>query len=223
MVMGIIAILVTLIIGGSSRALKRGKSTACLGNLRQLHMLTQGFVNDYAKYPLMSLQEKGDDGVVRTITDNLFYTHFGDEQVTACPAARFKGENHAGDPIKSYGSNPMLMNYSRADAAREQVKASRIDRPAEIVLLADSPQFSKGARRVLPYSMAWWPDPDSGNPDNAEESLTEAIIPETGFWDDIPLMPRRHAGRANLVFTDGHIQSIGATAELREKNYYWNY
>jgi prepilin-type N-terminal cleavage/methylation domain-containing protein/prepilin-type processing-associated H-X9-DG protein len=222
-VIGIIAILAALIINAASKGLQRGKSVSCTANLRQLYMLTQGYVDDNGKYPLMGLQEYDDSGTIRNIADDIFYTHFGDEPVTACPSAKFKGKNHEGKPIKSYGSNPMMMNYSRADGIRAQVKASQVDRPADVVLLADSPQFSSGARRVLPYSMAWWPSPFSGVKSQAEEPLTEDIIPESGFWDDIPLMPRRHLGQANLVLTDGHAGAIRATSELRQKNYYWNY
>lgn len=222
-VIGIIAILATLILSVSSKAIARGKSTTCLSNLRQLYLLTQGYVDDNGKYPRMGFQEQSDGGGVRNVPDNLFYTHFGDESVTACPSAKFQGENHAGKPIKSYGSNPMVMPYSRADTYYPEVKITLIDRPGEVVLMADSPQFANGARRVLPYSMAWWPNPQSGNRDNADEPLTDAIIPESGFWDDIPLMPRRHLKRANLVFTDGHSSSIRKTSDLLQRNYFWNY
>lgn len=186
-------------------------------------MLTEGYVSDNEKYPLMAQQVEDDDGIIRNIPDESFYTHFGDESVTACPEAKFKGKNHAGKPIKSYGSNPMMMNYSRADSARPAVRPNQVTRPLEIVLLADSPQFASGAIRVLPYSMAWWPHPLNGDETRENEPLTEAIIPATGFWDDIPLMPRRHQRRANLVFVDGHTSSIGAPSDLLERNYYWNY
>lgn len=222
-VISIIAILAALLIPVISKGIASGKSTSCISNLRELHLLGQTYANDYGKYPLMGKQVLDSDGNVKNISDENFYTFFGSELAAVCPAAKFKGSGSSGEPIKSYGSNPMVMNYSRSDSERKAVKPVQISRPMDVIFMADSAQFASGTVRVLPYSLAWWPHPENGNPARAEEPLTEAIIPETGFWDDIPLMPRRHLKKANLILVDGHTRSIKATGELMEQNYYWNY
>lgn len=222
-VLAIIALLVALLLPMISRGLANGKAAACLSNVRQMHQFAQTRVNDTGRYPHMARQFFDSDGNLRNDISDNFYTLLGDEPAAGCPKAKFRGRDQFGRVIQSYGSNPMVMGFDRADNPQKQVKEAMISRPMDIILMADCAQFNDATRRVLPYSLAWWPDPWSGDPDNAEEPLTEEIIPAAGFWDDIPLMPRRHSGRANLVFVDGHGTSVTGPGDLREENYYWNY
>ncbi len=219
----IIALLIAVLFPVVNNALGQGKSAGCLSNLKQLHSYTESYVASLGKYPLMGKQETSSSGVVSNVMDEDFYLHLEDAAVAVCPAAKFKGKDKAGKPFQAYGSNPMVIPYSYSNSGREAVRPAQIYHPMELVLLADCPQIATAPIRVLGYSMAWYIGPESGMESRLDEPLTDKIIPETGFWDDIPLMPRRHLGRANMVFADGHTGSIKATSELKERNYYRNY
>ena len=219
----IIAILIAVLFPLVNSALGQGKSAGCMSNLKQLHAFTERYVATFGKYPLMGRQEANSSGQVVNIVDENFYHHLEDAAVAVCPSAKFKGKNNIGIPFQAYGSNPMVIPYSYSSSGREAVRPAQIFRPMELVLLADCPQIATAPIRVLGYSMAWYIGPESGMESRLDEPLTDKIIPETGFWDDIPLMPRRHLGRANIVFADGHTGSIKATSELTERNYFRNY
>ena len=79
-----------------------------------------------------------------------------------------------------------------------------------------------GNARSIGFSAIWWGN-QTGKVENAQKELTTALVPASGFWDNIPLIPFRHDGKANIIFVDGHAVTIKRLGELKEKNLYWNY
>ena len=93
----------------------------------------------------------------------------------------------------------------------------------QVYLLADCAQHGPPNARSLNFSARWYGQ-RNGVPSDSEKPLTTAEIPSSGFWDqDVATMPMRHQGTANLVFCDGHVETIHNISELKQKNFYWNY
>jgi prepilin-type processing-associated H-X9-DG protein len=112
---------------------------------------------------------------------------------------------------------------NRKDSNPPLVSPAQIQRPSEVILMADGAQIGPSNPRALGFSFRWYGN-KSGNPTDSEKPLTTADIPQGGFWDpDVATLPLRHNGKANVVFCDGHAQTISSYGELKERNLYRNY
>lgn len=220
-VITIIVILAAVSLAVSRRMVSSARTSVCMSNLRQMHVMVMLEVGDKGAYPPVISQSTSNEGNT-TNNGNDFSSLIGRPECAACPDAKFHGP-HPQDrkPITAYGANPMIMGNSQNNNP-PLVRPNQITRPSEVFLLADGAQFGLPNPRAIGFSAGWWLSRD-GNPTNAEKKLTTAIIPSSGFWGNESLMPMRHNGKANVIFCDGHVASIQGVGGLKEKNLYWNY
>lgn len=221
-VLAITAVLATLLVPRAMSSLESARASKCAGNLRQLGAQTMVYVADNGFYPPMINQINGvPDGVA-------FYQYIQNSPAKACsicPSAKFTGYSPNGRPQEGYGANPLIMGV-RLNGNPPLVRPAQIRRPSEVILLTDGAQ-SKANGFALGLSTIWFGmfnGTTPGNPANAETPLTDAQVLPGGFWDpDVSQIPLRHNGRANILFCDGHVSSISAITDIKQKNIYWHY
>ena len=219
----IIGVLSALIIPTVRSGMDTAKSAKCVSNIRQLGNEIHLMVTEYGHYPPTQDYVTQADGSTRE-TSNSWPIRFRDNPCVGCPAAKFYGSSPIAPQrrISAYSANPTVCR--RVWDSSGYVYPANISRPSQIILLTDGAQFNDPANPRSFNFAAARTGPILGNEADAEKPLTEQQIPQGGFWDpDVPLIPLRHNGRANILFVDGHVESIGAISELKEKNLYWNY
>jgi prepilin-type N-terminal cleavage/methylation domain-containing protein/prepilin-type processing-associated H-X9-DG protein len=217
----IIAILATIVLLLSKRLIQSARTSTCLSNLRQLAAVVTQQAAEQGFYPAVISQSTSSTGAVQNNGDHL--GRLIDElPCVSCPAAKYTGTTNRGWPVSAYGSNPMVMGNTQ-NSTPPLVRTAQIQRPSEVILMADGAQFGPQNPRALGFSFRWFGE-KSGNPNNSGKPLTTADIPQGGFWDpEVATLPLRHNGKANVVFCDGHAETISSYGELKEKNLYRNY
>ena len=220
-VLAIIAVLSVLLIPSVKSSLEASKSAKCAGNLKQLGVQTMAYVADNGVYPAMIQQTKS------VPVPGAFYEYIRNSPVkdcAICPSAKFTGYRN-GRPQEGYGGNPLILRVSLDDTP-PPVRPAQIVRPAEVILLTDGAQLAANGF-ALGMSTIWFGKflvTTRGNQSQAETPLTDAEVLPGGFWDpDVSQIPLRHNGRANVLFCDGHVGSISAIGDLKQKNIYWHY
>jgi prepilin-type N-terminal cleavage/methylation domain-containing protein/prepilin-type processing-associated H-X9-DG protein len=206
-VIAIIAILSAMLLPALAKAKLSAQRAACENNLRQLGLATEIYLGDNANYffnrcaPATAVGQQwwfgwlasGAEGAraFDLSTGSLFpYLHGSDVRLCPSPAwnspsFKLKGTN----VIFSYGCNAYLF----AGQNQKPVGAGKISRPADTALYADAAQvntFQPPASVSHPMFEEWWYldlQTNYANPNN---------IPNGHF---------RHAQRANVTFSDGHV------------------
>lgn len=222
-VIAIIAILIALVMPAYRMVTSASQSATCISNLRQIGARATLEAAEYGYYPPIG-NETGDGA-------KIWQSLVGwKEACHSCPAAKFHGRVTTPGPnngviMSAYGFNSLVMPHHTA--SRHLVRPAQISRPSQVVLATDGAQLlNPPFPRALSYSTRW-----SGNEalqniavvENAEKEVTEAIVLPGGFWGDESQIPLRHDGRANVIFVDGHVETIRRLGDLKEKNFYWNY
>jgi len=222
-VIAIIGVLAALILPAISKAIARGKAGSCMNNLKQLHLLSEIFVADNGFYAIQGKQSSDGNGNTQNVdTDLYFWQLHEQESVTACPAAKFQGKTNQGLPLRSYGVNPQVMRLIPSNSSLGPLKEAQLFRPSETILMADGAQ-DLSSQSAIGMSLAWWKDLKGGAVNNADEPLDDSFIPESGSWFEGQLLTRRHNDRGQLVFTDGHVGSMGKPGDLKERNFWTSY
>jgi len=217
-VIAILAVLAALVMTFSRRMISSSHSATCISNLRQLSSIITVAASDYGYYPVV--QDPNNLGLQTQANAIGLKSPF-----MSCPAARFHGAVTKpgpgfGNTMSAYGMNPIVMPY--ASSPGSIVRPTQISRPSQVILAADGAQMENPYPRALGYC-ARWAVIQTGQVENAEKEVTEAIVAPSGFWGDESQLPLRHNGKANVVFVDGHVETIRRLGDLKEKNFYWNY
>ncbi|MGB1128948.1 MAG: prepilin-type N-terminal cleavage/methylation domain-containing protein [Haloferula sp.] len=199
---------------------RKGQAAQCVSNLRQLAVAVQGEASELGYFPPVINQSETDSGTVNNaITFQNLTQHL---TCTSCPSAKYTGLDSRGRHIGAYGANPMVMGRTM-DGVPPPVRVAEVRRPAEVMMMSDGAQFGEPYPRPLGFNARWWGSKD-GNPGDKNKELTEADIPASGFWDPgVSTLPLRHDGTANVVFCDGHVETITKIGDLKERNFYINY
>lgn len=228
-VIAILLVLAAIVFVASRKIIASARTATCLSNIRQMHAIATMEATDRGFYPPMLSQTSGSGGPKNN--GDTFYSLIDHQTCASCPEAKFKGTNpKTGRIIPAYGANPTIMGYhvtnesdgSLQPPSQPYVKPHQILRPSEVFLMTDGAQFASGPPRAIGFSARWY-GKQTGEEKNAQKELTTAIVPASGFWDDIPLIPFRHDGKACVIFVDGHAITIRRLGDLKEKNIYWNY
>ncbi len=217
-VIAILGILIALVMPAYRMATSASQSAACISNLKQVSTAITVAASDYGYYPVV--QDANNLGL-KIIHDAIDRK----SPFMSCPAARFHGAVTKPGPgfghtMSAYGMNPIVM--PNASSPGSIVRPAQISRPSQVILAADGAQMENPYPRALGYC-ARWAGIQTGQVENAEKEVTEAIVAPSGFWGDESQIPLRHSGKANVVFVDGHVETIRRLGDLKEKNFYRNY
>jgi prepilin-type N-terminal cleavage/methylation domain-containing protein/prepilin-type processing-associated H-X9-DG protein len=223
-VIAIIAVLAALAMSVSRRMISSSHSATCVSNLRQLSSFITVAASDYGYYPV---QSDPDDSGFQTMPNLTSVAKVNILQV--CPAAKWHGiiskpSPNAGSVMTAIGYNPLVIPH--AGSPRSPVRPVQISRPSQVILAADCAQMQNTEYpRSLGYCARWYgyDNKTAGIVENAENEVTDDLVKSSGFWGDESQLPLRHNGTANVVFVDGHVETIRRLGDLKEKNFYWNY
>lgn len=224
-----IVVLASVAFMTSRKMISSARTSVCLGNLRQMHTIATLETTERGFYPPGLSQTTGPSGIKNNgdhfsgLTDSL--------SCTSCPDAKYHGTNPKnGRPISAYGTNPTIIGIRVTDEINGSpqpptiplVRPHQITRPSEVFLLTDNAQHSDGTSGAVGFSARWWGS-QTGTEADKEKPLNTSHVPAASWYGNLPLIPFRHDGKANIVFVDGHAITINRLSDLKERNHYWNY
>jgi prepilin-type N-terminal cleavage/methylation domain-containing protein/prepilin-type processing-associated H-X9-DG protein len=200
-VIAIIAILASLLLPALAQAKQRGKSAACLSNLRQMGIAAHAYVADHDdSYPI-AYSTGVENGVnvsyawdLTTLMENpprvipgLLWEGLGAEQIHQCPSFAGKA-NWLVDRFTGYNYNTSFIGHGQFESISEPAKASAVKHPGATVLFGDG-QYAGGANKFM---RAPFPNP-------GDATFRGRYAGTQGF---------RHLGRSNAAFCDGHAEPM---------------
>jgi prepilin-type N-terminal cleavage/methylation domain-containing protein/prepilin-type processing-associated H-X9-DG protein len=206
-VIAIIAILTAMLLPAFARAQATAQRVDCLGNLRQLGLATELYLDDNANLffnrcaaPTAAGQQwwfgwlaAGTEGqrAFDLSTGNLF-PYLPGSDVRRCPSpawssARFKPKGT--NVIFSYGGN----SYLFAGQSQPPITAAKILHPADTVLFADAAQVNT------------FQAPASASNPMFEEFYSVDLETNYANPNNTPNGHFRHGQKANVTFADGHV------------------
>jgi prepilin-type processing-associated H-X9-DG protein len=233
-VIAVIGILAALLLPALHRAREAGYSTACRSNLRQWGLGLRMYVDDYKVYPPSEVANMVyEECDLRPWYERLErYTggkaaqwtvegYEPDKGVAACPGYARLPNPYYGPEDGSYGYNgngiggmgliagadfaPDMQSPVRPDPT---TKESQVLSPSEMIAIGDAllvflRQQAEGCRNLSPLYTAgihsiWY-----------ELGMRGGVC----LPNDAAMTRRRHGGRFNVVFCDGHVENL-RTADL---------
>jgi len=215
----ILSLLAALLLPTVRQMSNASKSAQCVSNLKQVCARITAASADCGYYPVS--EDPNNMGYVAT--SSLFTGKDGLCRV--CPAAKWNAivsspPQYAGSLMTAIGMNPLVC--VRASATTPPVRPAQISRPSQVILAGDNAQQMTPYPRSLGYITRWSAIP-IGKVENAEKEVTTDLVLPNGFWGDESQIPLRHNGKANVVFVDGHVETISRLGNIKEKNIYCNY
>jgi prepilin-type N-terminal cleavage/methylation domain-containing protein/prepilin-type processing-associated H-X9-DG protein len=216
-VIAIISLLAAMILPALRSTKRKAQRIHCAHNLGQLGLALQGFVSDSHAYPLQS--EGGMHWPLLLESSELSGNHsripvFSDRGVWRCPSAGRPASIPKTAGYLDYGYNvwglspwgdpaPLGLGASEAPSPSgslgRPVVESSVTRPAEMMALGDG--FRGGGGIIQDGVSALW---RTSRPEDYSGSTKRSYS--------------RHYGSANLLFCDGHIQSLSLVALFGDSN-----
>ena len=197
-VIGIIAVLIAILLPTLRVANEQSKSLQCLSNLRELGLAAQMYVmRNHGYYPIAYNDPNSDSWDFKVengqVSPGILWATKVISQVHQCPSCEIKSPT-ATDPYTGYNYNTSYIGHGALETPRSApAKAVQVRRPSEVALFGDGGYFG-GTDKFMraPVKDAPVIDGDSVNP-NTRAAGTQAF---------------RHRGRTNVVFCDGHADSL---------------
>jgi prepilin-type N-terminal cleavage/methylation domain-containing protein/prepilin-type processing-associated H-X9-DG protein len=201
-VVAIIAILAAMLLPALSKAREKARQASCMNNLKQLNIAFMMYLQDYDdRYPAVNETVSWIRWPIRI----RLYTN--SNALFRCPT--HPNGDMPGDPgaysgagaYIGYGMNTYFENiYSGGQYGG--IKASKIKKP--VVLLADTAATLPGSSKLWGLYGVWPDNPGGGTDWN--NSFGGSVLP-------YPV----HGGLVNLLFTDGHVETV---TQARAIGYY---
>lgn len=199
-VIAIISLLAAMLLPALSVARERGRTTLCASNLRQLYLAAVMYSADYDGYfpPAAADIGIGGDNLCRwhgtraTIsspfdpTKGPLYPYLKTGEIKVCPTfIKFyqDGVSAFESGTGGYGYNDQFVGGSPDDFELPSM-VNQIKNSSQTIMFADAAFFSGG--KLIEYSF---------------------ISAPYWVWGQLsPSIHFRHAGRANVIFCDGHLE-----------------
>jgi prepilin-type N-terminal cleavage/methylation domain-containing protein/prepilin-type processing-associated H-X9-DG protein len=204
-VIAVIGVLAGLLLPALARGRESARRVACLNNLRQMALAARMYANDYdGSYPIAYYMSVEDGKIVShawdfTTTKNLASGETSVEpgllwqgttnlKVQQCPSYR-GGSNWLEDPYTGYNYNTSYIGHGSGETIREPARVQDVRNPSRCALFGDG-EYGGGANKFM---RSPWPSPADGG-------FSGRAAGTQGF---------RHGGLTNVVFCDGHTESLG--------------
>lgn len=200
-VVAIIGTLVGLLLPVLANARAAAKRTQCLSNLHQIYLACELYVNNHmGSYPPAYGRYTRDGqkingawdystvvGSPGTVLPGTVFEGQSVDRVLQCPC--FKGTaNWANDPHSGYNYNTSYIGHGENEAIPAPAQATDVEKPGSTALFGDG-EYISGANKFM---RAPFPNP-------GDVSFNGRYAGTQGF---------RHQGKTNVVFCDGHAESI---------------
>jgi prepilin-type N-terminal cleavage/methylation domain-containing protein/prepilin-type processing-associated H-X9-DG protein len=215
-VVAIIALLASLFLPGLSNAKAAAHGARCKSNVRQLGLSLAMYVHENEQYPLWSTLGSGENMTTRLFWFDLIRPTSKDlwtSPIFRCPG--YKGPtglnrtSWSSLPLGSYGYNasPWGTLSFPFDPVSGEVRESAVVSPGDMIAIGDAailwdvgyPYSELGIReRYDHYAIAWL--------DKRSYTLTSRSPGEV--TKQRRMIQRRHLGRHNILFCDGHIEGL---------------
>jgi prepilin-type N-terminal cleavage/methylation domain-containing protein/prepilin-type processing-associated H-X9-DG protein len=203
-VIGLIAVLISILLPTVSAAHQEAQTVQCLSNLRQMAVAAAAYANVYdGYYPIayygsfqspLSISYSWDfitqtniNTGARTVFPGLLWMGSTNLQVQQCPSYDGRS-NSLTDPYTGYNYNTSFLGHGQFESIPSPIKMAAVQRPTRCALFGDG-QYYSGADK---YMRAPLPNPGDAN-------FTSRSAGTQGF---------RHHGGTNVVFCDGHAETL---------------
>ena len=204
-VVAIIGVLAGLLLPALHGALESAKRISCLNNLRQMAIAAKVYTDRYdGSYPIAYYVEWKPPFIISrawdftttkdtrtgetTVEPGLLWQGSTNERVQQCPS--FRGNaNWLVDPYTGYNYNTSYIGHGSGEAIVAPARVADVRRPEQCALFGDG-EYAGGANKFM---RSPWPSP-------ADAAFSGRAAGTQGF---------RHHGMTNVVFCDGHAESLG--------------
>ena len=203
-VIAIIAILAAILLPALNSARERGRSAACINNLKQIGTgasMYQGDNDDF--FPFTTTPSKWEGSKVHK-----FYAPYigsvDDNDIWYCPTKPFSRQ--FGVRQIGYGSNVALagVDYYLADVYEKHiaVKVTKVPAASSIVQVADGPYYGEA---INPYD---------ATVDSEDLGEYNYILANSSSYPD---PSHRHNGKVNFAAVAGNVQTLDAVTLISHK------
>lgn len=226
-VIAILGVLAAFLIPTFSRGTESSRSAKCVANLKGLYNGIALYMADNNNcYPPAQLREgsitKGrwsmnstDAGIGKYIGDVSDNSPGAKGKLFICPDHPHPVPEPVGSfqsGVRSYAPNQLVM---KPGALTDRLRAAKLQRPSQTILLGDAtiPTIPGTASlNLLTGVMSFT------NPANADNTVPEG----NGDGGGGSSIAFRHGGKANLIFCDGHVESLRPD-QVKQKNFSVSY
>jgi prepilin-type N-terminal cleavage/methylation domain-containing protein/prepilin-type processing-associated H-X9-DG protein len=205
-VVAIIGTLVGLLVPVLANARASAKRTQCLSNLHQIYLATEIYVtNHFGSYPPAYGRYTKDGQKINAAWD---YSTVAGSPGTVLPGIAFEGQsvdrvlqcpcykgpaNWANDPHSGYNYNTSYIGHGENEAIPAPAQTTDVDKPGMTALFGDG-EYSGGANKFMRAPL----------PNPGDAGFSGRYAGTQGF---------RHQGMTNVVFCDGHADSISTRCD----------
>ncbi len=209
-VVAIIAILAAMLLPALSQARERARAAVCMNNMKQLGLAFFMYTNDYEGYLPRGAQEPSRWILVIPPYVGTSAAQLPGHKLFTCPSHKYAWwysevvKNHYGEP--SYGANSSIIIYSWATGPTTDTTANQ----------AVDPAYVRIDRIVNPYKKILLGESLSTYEGNSDGGVSLG----RGYTTVSRYMQARHAGTGNVLFCDGHVESL-ALQQLMDRQSTW--
>ena len=195
-VISVIALLTAILMPALAKARQRGKSIACLSNLRQIGITAQMYTQTYdGYYPISRYTSPGvehcwDFTIVNnsgniTVKPGILWHGEMIEEIQQCPS--FKGNSSTpNDPYTGYNYNTSYVGHGEGETIETPSKINQVKKPDNCALFGDG-QWNGGANKFMRSPLK-----SSADDFNFRYAGTQGY---------------RHDSKTNVVWCDGHVSA----------------